>query len=148
MISSDPLISPTTRNDSGRSLRSCTKTGWRRRFPPKNIRFPIFFSSRWRAKSVWVKDAEGLTRSMNPNQLQWVREPVSSHSKVEARGSRVEGFFHAVACVGRLKLKTSERSSSPARKYSQFCSLAWMNAGSFSSCFRPIAACGSSGLRL
>ncbi len=71
---------PNKRMDSGRSLRICTKTGCLSRLPPKNIRLPIFFSSKWCAKSLCVKGAVGLTRIMKPNHEQSVRQPVESHS--------------------------------------------------------------------
>ena len=73
-------LAPTSRIASGRSLRSCTKTGWRRRLPPKNMRLPMFLSFKCRANSEWLKGAVGFTRNMKPNQEVSVRLPVESQA--------------------------------------------------------------------
>ena len=94
------VISPTTRNASGRSCRSSTKAGWRRRLPPNNIRLPILLRSSSWASSVRLNGADDLTESLKPNQLQSVRQPLSSQLNPLSSS-------HEMACVGKANPSTS-----------------------------------------
>ena len=141
MMSSDPFISLTTRNAAGLSLRSWTKAGYRNRFLPISIQFPIRCRSSFWASSLRLKGSSGFTASLKPNQLQSVRQPEASQEKPFS-GSQ------PVACVGRANSSTSSWAVKPRRSVSQFCLRASMNSGSRFRCTLPIAAWGSSGLRL